>query len=148
MKTLIPAAILVLAPLALQAAEPRAPGGFLAQWDTNGDGVVTRDEAQAAASERAGKRFDMLDTNKDGTLTQEELDQRRAKRADQMRQEMSKRLAAADKDGDGGLSLEEAKQGMPGVARRFDALDADKDGIVTRDELTQAAQKRSARHRH
>jgi Ca2+-binding EF-hand superfamily protein len=42
--------------------------GFM-RADTDGDGVITRDEALAASD----KRFARLDTNGDGVLTQEEM---------------------------------------------------------------------------
>ena len=48
---------------------------------------------------------------------------------------VAKQFAKADKDGDGKLTLDEAKAGMPRVARRFDTLDKDKKGYVTLDEL-------------
>ena len=57
------------------------------KWDTNGDGQITRDEAQAAAAAMATKRFDKLDLNHDGVLTREEVQQalqaRRAQRHQQ-----------------------------------------------------------------
>ena len=40
----------------------------------------------------------------------------------------------ADKDNDGTLDRKEAKA-MPNVARNFDAIDADKDGTVSLDEV-------------
>ena len=40
----------------------------------------------------------------------------------------------ADKDGDGTLDKQEAKS-MPRVAKNFDAIDADKDGTVSLDEI-------------
>jgi len=40
----------------------------------------------------------------------------------------------SDKDGDGTLDKEEAKA-MPRVAKNFDAIDADKDGTVSLDEI-------------
>lgn len=51
---------------------------------------------------------------------------------------VSRQFAKADKNGDGKLSLDEAKAGMPRVARRFDTLDKDKKGYVTLDELKAA----------
>ena len=48
---------------------------------------------------------------------------------------------AADKNGDGKLSLAEAKDGkvgMPRVAKNFDRIDANKDGFVTLDEINAA----------
>ena len=49
--------------------------------------------------------------------------------------------------GDGALSRAEAQKSMPGLARHFDALDANKDGAVSRDELQTALQKRGERAR-
>jgi Ca2+-binding EF-hand superfamily protein len=40
----------------------------------------------------------------------------------------------ADKDNDGTLDREEAKA-MPNVAKNFDAIDVDKDGTVSLDEV-------------
>lgn len=41
----------------------------------------------------------------------------------------------ADKNGDGQLTLEEAKAGMPRVAKGFDKIDVDKKGYVTVDQI-------------
>ena len=49
--------------------------------------------------------------------------------------EIESRFAAADKNGDGKLTLEEAKAGMPRVAKNFDRIDKDKKGYVTLDEI-------------
>lgn len=45
------------------------------------------------------------------------------------------RFKAADKDGDGKLTLAEAKAGMPKVAKGFDKIDKDKKGYVTVDQI-------------
>jgi len=45
------------------------------------------------------------------------------------------RFKKADTNGDGQLSREEAQKGMPQVARDFDRIDANKDGVVTLEEL-------------
>ncbi len=50
---------------------------------------------------------------------------------------MDERWQAADKDGDGALSRSEAEAGMPMLWRRFDQLDKNKDGKITRDEMMQ-----------
>jgi hypothetical protein len=50
-------------------------------------------------------------------------------------QEVEKRFAAADKDGDGKLTLDEAKAGMPRVASSFDKIDKDTKGYITLDQL-------------
>jgi hypothetical protein len=52
------------------------------------------------------------------------------------------RFKRADANGDGRLSREEAKKGMPQVARDFDRIDANKDGMVTVEELEAARKSR------
>jgi Ca2+-binding EF-hand superfamily protein len=49
------------------------------------------------------------------------------------------RFKLADKDGDGKLTQEEAKAGMPRVAKHFDQIDKDKLGYVTLDQIKAAA---------
>ena len=49
------------------------------------------------------------------------------------------KFAVADKNQDGKLTLEEAKQGMPKVAANFDKIDTDKRGYVTLDQIKAAA---------
>ncbi len=49
--------------------------------------------------------------------------------------EVEAKFKAADKDGDGKLTLDEAKAGMPRVARGFDKIDTGKKGYVTLDEI-------------
>ena len=39
----------------------------------NGDGALTREEAQAAGLDRVVKHFDQIDANKDGKITVDEL---------------------------------------------------------------------------
>ena len=41
----------------------------------------------------------------------------------------------ADKNADGQLTLEEAKAGLPRVAKGFDKIDVDKKGYVTVDQI-------------
>ena len=48
---------------------------------------------------------------------------------------MHERMKAADKDGDGKFSREEANASLPRIAKNFDAIDTNKDGFVTKDEL-------------
>jgi hypothetical protein len=51
---------------------------------------------------------------------------------------LAARFAKADTNGDGALSIEEAKAGMPRVAEHFGAIDADGNGSVTVEEIKQA----------
>ena len=69
---ILSAAILaVLASAGAAAAQQPAPGDIVKQWDTNGDGSVSREEWTAAG--RPAERFDIVDANKDGKITAEEL---------------------------------------------------------------------------
>ena len=52
------------------------------------------------------------------------------------------RFRQADSDGNGMLSQDEAARGTPWIAKNFDAIDADKDSQVTRDEIRAFAQAR------
>ncbi|MGB2817109.1 MAG: EF-hand domain-containing protein [Burkholderiaceae bacterium] len=90
--------------------------GWMSQFDTNKDGKLSKDEAIAW--------FDRLDTNKDGFLSQDELAAARAQFA-------GRRM---DADGNGLVSREEAKN-FPMLAQNFDAIDANKDGQLSRDEM-------------
>lgn len=67
-----------------QPPPPRGGGmGMMMRADTNGDGVVSRDEALA----QAGQRFDRMDLNHDGKLTRDEVEQV-GRRMGQMRGDM------------------------------------------------------------
>jgi len=60
----------------------------------------------------------------------------------------NERFKQADADGDGALSRAEAEKGMPRLARHFDVIDANKDGLVTREELEAARKARASRHKN
>jgi Ca2+-binding EF-hand superfamily protein len=49
--------------------------------------------------------------------------------------EAQERFTAADKNGDGKLTLEEAKAGMPRIAANFKRIDVNNDGFVTMEEI-------------
>ncbi len=135
-------AVLSLAPLALIAATNPpagpAPGpedGWLRHLDTNGDGVISKEEAQAAANARIDKAFARLDTNQDGQITQDEIRAAQEARRAEREARFEARIKQADTNGDGLLSKEEAQAGMPMLARGFDRLDTNKDGQLSLDEI-------------
>ena len=49
--------------------------------------------------------------------------------------EVAERFAAADKNKDGKLTLEEAKEGMPRIALAFDKIDTENRGYLTLEQI-------------
>lgn len=133
---LVAMAALLAAPVFAGDA-PRGPAAMKA--DTDGDGRISRAEAEAASAQRNAQWFDKVDSDNDGYVTTEELNQARkawqGKRRGDMKAKMDKRFSEADVNGDGKLSLDEAQAKMPKLAERFSALDADKDGLLSKEEL-------------
>jgi hypothetical protein len=95
--------------------------------DTNGDGMLSKTEA--ASLPRIAANFDAIDANHDGQVTLDELHAFMKARHGQAGQRMFK---SADANGDGKVSREEF---LAQAAARFDKLDANKDGVLTPDEL-------------
>jgi Ca2+-binding EF-hand superfamily protein len=146
MKPILIALTLIATPLVGAAGGPQDMGSdhpmkddasLIQRLDKDGDGRVSRKEATDAAVERAGSRFDQLDTNKDGFITKDEVNAARASVRERMKERAGEHWKAADKDGDGAISRSEAEASMPMLFRRFDQLDANKDGKITRDEMPQ-----------
>jgi Ca2+-binding EF-hand superfamily protein len=129
--TLIIAALAVAGTAHAGNMQPAQPAGHA--MDANQDGVVSREEAKSHP--RLAGSFDAWDKNKDGSLDEAEMTAHREAMRAEMRAKVHERLKAADADGDGSLSRKEAEDSMPGLAAKFDRMDADKDGKVTRDEL-------------
>jgi Ca2+-binding EF-hand superfamily protein len=70
-----------------------------------------------------------------------------AQDADHVKQraaEMQKRFAAADKNGDGRLTKEEAEAGMPYVYKHFDEIDKTKQGSISLAEIAAYAREQRA----
>ncbi|HEY4374365.1 MAG TPA: hypothetical protein VGN52_20755 [Burkholderiales bacterium] len=86
LKSLSFTALLALAPtLALAQTPPPAPGAAapapakghrvnrLKAADTDGDGMLSRAEVDAAGIKNLSKNFDAIDANKDGKLSRDEM---------------------------------------------------------------------------
>lgn len=71
-----------------------------------------------------------------------EIESRRQK----MRERMQEWMQQADVDHDNSVSRAEAEESMPGVARHFDQIDTNHDGVITSDEM-KAAQEKAAQEK-
>lgn len=69
-------------------------------------------------------------------------------RAARFNEALEKRFAAADSNGDGQLTREEAAAGMPRVHRNFDAIDRERKGSVTLDQIRGVVIERAANRRN
>jgi hypothetical protein len=74
----------------------------------------------------------------------EQIEQRRM----QMRERMREKLQRADQNGDGSISRAEAERDLPGMARHFDQIDANHDGVISREELRAAREKMREMREH
>ncbi|WP_045769855.1 EF-hand domain-containing protein [Xanthomonas albilineans] len=128
------AVLVALSGAAYAATPPSIEAGGFAGLDTNGDGVIDRNEA--AANPRLAAHFDTLDKNRDGRLSPDELP--RHGHHDRLRALLTK----LDTNQDGRISRAEA-QADPVFAARFDKMDVNKDGFVDRADF----QMRAEQHR-
>lgn len=109
-------------------------GNHMGQFDQDKDGFVSRAEAAGHPMLSAG--FDTLDGNKDAKLSKEELQAAHQAMRGKHRERADARFKAADKDGDGALSQQEADAAARQKATQmFERLDANKDGKLTQDEM-------------
>lgn len=150
MKRYIAAMALGSALLAIPASAQDGPRAQrfdpLVKVDTDKDGVVTKEEMLAGVA----ARFEKADANKDGKITADEAKRpdkgmrgRWAKRAERrMGPGMHGRMRGnADADGDGAVTLAE-QQAV--AIRRFDMVDANKDGKIDQAERTSVREKMMA----
>ncbi|MDO9711234.1 EF-hand domain-containing protein [Paracraurococcus lichenis] len=116
---------------------PRGAGAMFNQFDTNKDGRVTWDEAWAVIQQR----FNAADPDHDGSLTQQEMAKARLRpnatrpeggQGPQRERMVGMMFRALDANRDGVVTLEEIR---PAAEARFRAFDANGDGAVTRDEV-------------
>lgn len=144
-RTLVAALFLVPA-LGFAADNATAPkgahGSYFSKADTDGNGMLSRAEVEKSLP-RLAKQFERIDTNKDGQLSRDELKaakkahkhaHRKGHKADRQTK-AAERFRHADTDGDGAISRAEAEKNAPRLAKKFDLIDANKDGKLTQEEL-------------
>lgn len=141
MKSLVSAAG-ALALIALAACAPR-PEKTVAAIDPKTSAMADTTPARLAKPQtleqmlaRARERFAAADLNQDGKVTTEELEQARADRdVAAPRWGAGGRLMRADTDTDGEITFADVETH---TRDRFTRLDADKNGVVTGEELRAA----------
>lgn len=99
---------------------------MFANHDANQDGTITRDEMlQGPGGFLLG-----ADTDKDGRVSREEM---KARILQQVETRLEQKMQRMDRDGDGYVDMDQATNWR---LQRFNHLDRNQDGKLTRDELT------------
>jgi EF-hand domain pair/EF hand len=130
------------APAAPMAPMAKTKSAKPMKLDANGDGYVSREEAQGHKG--LATRFDAADTDKDARLSSAELkalhDSMPPKPGKEPKAPKAGKAPAfntLDTNADQMLSRDEVAQ-HPKLAKRFDQVDANKDGQVSADEFATA----------
>ena len=113
------------------------------EYDTDGDGRLTKDERAAARKKHYEKHVQKFDTDGDGKLSETE-------RGVARKEQYSRHVEQFDTDGDGKLSEEEREAAREKRSNRRDQalerFDADGDGQLTGEEREQAQAARRMRN--
>ena len=97
--------------------------------DADHNGSISREEATKTSAPLLATNFDRIDLNKDDKLSPREV-----VAFWQMRRQAILRLTAADKNHDGALSKEEAKD-FPRLSADFGKIDTDHNGQLSTQEI-------------
>jgi len=125
------------------------PAEVIAQYDTDGDGVLSGEEKAAMRAaieaERDAKRAEFIakwDADGDGVLNAAERAAAKAAMEAEKLAALTEKFNALDTDASGGISAEEWAAGAPEgadatkVAEAFDRKDADDDSSISLEEFT------------
>ena len=119
------------------ARQPPSIEQVFARLDADASGGISVDEAEGPLE----GHFDQIDTDGNGEITGSELKASRAKRSERGI-EMRERIKAADGDGNGAISKNEANEaGLDKLIEHFDKIDSDGDGKITKQELRNLSKK-------
>lgn len=111
-----------------RAARQARRGERMARMDADGDGMISQAEMTAIAADRAARRFARLDTDGDGLVSVADAAQRGGRHGEDRRRQGER--AAGGKRGPATQAMMEAR-----ILKRFDRLDTDGDGVVTRQDV-------------
>jgi Ca2+-binding EF-hand superfamily protein len=103
------------------------PSKIFDSADTNGDGVITREEFHAARE----RMFIRLDRNGDGYIDKDDMSGRLAGRQ-KAQERLADLVTQLDKDGDGRVSKAEF---VDGPTPLFDRADTDHNGVLSKEEV-------------
>jgi Ca2+-binding EF-hand superfamily protein len=103
------------------------PSKIFDSADTNGDGVITREEFHAARE----RLFVRLDRNGDGYIDKDDMSGRLAGRQ-RAQERLAELITQLDKDGDGRVSKAEFVDGSTPL---FDRADTDHNGELSKEEV-------------
>jgi len=109
------------------------PARIFDSADTNGDGVITREEFHAARE----RLFGRLDRNGDGFIDKDDMSGRLAGRQ-KAQERLAELVAQLDEDGDGRVSKVEF---VDGPTPLFDRADTDHNGELSKAEIAAAKEK-------
>jgi Ca2+-binding EF-hand superfamily protein len=116
---------------------------FFFDADVDGDGFVSREEAQRGISTLTLRDFQEMDTDGDGLLSESEVDAAAIvgdAELETAAEALSDGFAGADSDDDGTLSRTEAETILPELTlEQFQSLDTDGDESLSEAEVTAAA---------
>lgn len=132
--------------------EPRGPGPRLSfeELDGNHDGKLTSEEFSVEQARLIERRFERVDRDHSGSISSGEFEAARAALAERVQRRLGERAGReglpgmppfdeVDVSGDDAISLEEYRDAQKAsMSRRFQHLDSDQDGAVSKQEFDAA----------
>lgn len=112
---------------------------LMQEADADDNGEVTFEELVAVHPDITQERFDQMDHNDDGVINKEDIPKDPRPNDDEGRRRLLRTLLRADLNHDGMLEFAEIAEVYPDApAELLDALDANDDEVITRDEILDA----------